>query len=105
MKPGKYAIPWLALILTLCFVVRMGVLLAFPSVFAFEQTGAVQGSDDYDVYARNLLSTGVYGYTAGTPDAAIPPFYSYALAPVYGVFGRGHLQVGLFHTLLDMLSV
>jgi 4-amino-4-deoxy-L-arabinose transferase-like glycosyltransferase len=105
MKLGKYTIPWLALILALCFVARMGVLLAFPSVFAFEQTGEVHGSIAYDAYARNLLDTGVYGLTAGTPDAAIPPLYSYALAVVYAIFGRGHIQVGLFHTLLDMLSV
>jgi 4-amino-4-deoxy-L-arabinose transferase-like glycosyltransferase len=103
MKQGK--IPWLVLILALCFAARMGVLLAFPSVFAFEQTGEVHGSDAYDTYARNLLNTGVYGWTAGAPDAAIPPLYSYALAVIYAIFGRGHIQVGLFHTVLDMLSI
>ncbi|MHB8630270.1 MAG: ArnT family glycosyltransferase [Aggregatilineales bacterium] len=92
-------------VLILCASVRIGALLAFPSVFAFNQTGAVQGSDAYDIYARNLLATGVYGYTPGVPDATIPPLYSYALALVYAVFGRGYWQVGLFHTALDMLSI
>src|SRR5262245_14404448 len=95
----------LLFILLIAVVVRLGVLLRFPDVFAFEQTGAVHGSDAYDAYAQNLLATGVYGRTAGAPDAGIPPLYSYALAAVYGLFGRGHLQVGLFHIVLDVLSI
>ncbi|MBZ0304011.1 MAG: hypothetical protein K8J31_30005, partial [Anaerolineae bacterium] len=94
----KYKLP---LLIALAIGVRLGVLLAFPGVFAFEQTGAIHGSDAYDAYAQNLLATGVYGRTPGVPDAAIPPLYSYALAGVYGLLGRGSFQVGLFHTLLD----
>lgn len=86
-------------------LVRLLILLMFPGVFAFDQTGAVHGSDAYDVYAQNLLATGVYGRTAGQPDALIPPLYSYALAGVYGVFGRGYWQVGLFHILMDTASI
>ena len=95
----------LGIVLAVALVIRVGVLLAFPGVFNFEQTGAVHGSDAYDAYAQNLLETGVYGRTPGDPDALIPPGYSYALAAVYGVFGRGGLQVGLFHTALDLLTV
>jgi 4-amino-4-deoxy-L-arabinose transferase-like glycosyltransferase len=95
----------LVVILVVALVVRVAILLAFPSVFAFQDTGAIHGSAAYDEYAQNLLATGVYGRTPGVPDAAIPPLYSYALAVVYGVFGRGHVQVGLFHTLLDMASI
>jgi len=95
----------LALVIALAVVIRLAVLLLFPQVFGFDQTGAVQGSDAYDVYAQNLLTTGVYGRTPGVPDAAIPPLYSYVLAGVYGVFGRGYIQVGLFHILLDSLSI
>jgi len=95
----------LIVIIALAAAVRLAVLLAFPSVFAFEQTGAVQGSEAYDEYAQNLLATGVYGRTPGVADAAIPPLYSYALAGVYGTIGRGSIQVGLFHILLDALSM
>jgi hypothetical protein len=98
----KYKLP---LIIALTIIVRLAVLLLFPDVFAFDQTGAVHGSDAYDAYAQNLLDTGVYGRTAGVPDAAIPPLYSYALAGVYGLFGRGFMQVGLFHILLDVASI
>lgn len=100
-----FALHPLAVILALAVILRVAVLLAFPSVFAFDQTGEIQGSDSYDTYAQNLLATGVYGHTPGVPDALIPPLYSYALALVYGVFGRGYLQVGAFHILLDALSI
>lgn len=96
---------WLGAALLTCLVARLAVLIAFPSVFAFEQSGAIHGSEAYDAYAQNLLATGVYGRAAGAPDAAIPPLYSYVLAAVYGLFGRGSWQVGLFHSLLDCLSI
>lgn len=95
----------LAVLLAAAVLIRMGVLLAFPSVFAFDQTGTIHGSEAYDAYAQNLLATGVYGRTAGVPDAAIPPLYSYALAVVYGLFGRGYVQVGLFHSLIDAACI
>lgn len=95
----------LALLLALCVVMRVGALVALPGIFDFVSTGAIHGSSSFDQYATNLLSTGVYGLTPGVPDAMLPPAYSYVLAGVYGIFGRGYWQVGLFHTLLDMLSI
>lgn len=81
------------------------VLLLFPSVFAFEQTGTIHGSASFDQYAVNLLETGVYGLTPGEPDAILPPLYGYVLAGVYGIFGRGSLQVGVLHIVLDLISI
>src|SRR5689334_22538505 len=95
----------LLLIIILAVIARIAVLLLFSNVFDFVQNGVVQGSDAYDAYAQNLLTTGIYGRTPGVPDASIPPLYSYALAVVYGVIGRGFIQVGLFHILLDSLSI
>jgi hypothetical protein len=95
----------LAIIILLCVAARVAALLVFDEVFAFDQTGAIHGSDAYDAYAQNLLATGVYGRTPGVPDASIPPLYSYVLAGVYAVFERGYLQVGLFHTLLDAACI
>jgi 4-amino-4-deoxy-L-arabinose transferase-like glycosyltransferase len=95
----------LALLLALCVVVRVAALLALPGIFDFVSSGEIHGSSTFDVYARNLLATGVYGITPGVPDAMLPPAYSYVLAAVYGIFGRGYWQVGLFHTLLDALSI
>ncbi len=95
----------LMLVLVLCVIVRLGVVLAFPSVFAWNETGAVHGSDAYDIYARNLIKTGVYGYVPGVPDATIPPLYAYAVAAVYATIGRGYMQIALFHIALDVLSI
>lgn len=95
----------LALVVLLAVVVRLGIFCALPSLFRFEQSGAVHGSDAYDQYARNLLQTGVYGRTAGVPDAVIPPLYSYVLAGIYGVFGRSGFSVALSNILWDCLSI
>ena len=95
----------LALLLALCVIVRVGALIALPGIFDFVSTGAIHGSASFDAYARNLLSTGVYGITPGIADATLPPLYGYVLAGVYGIFGRGYWQVGLFHTLLDVASI
>jgi 4-amino-4-deoxy-L-arabinose transferase-like glycosyltransferase len=98
----RYKLP---LVLMLALILRLGVLLAFPGVFNFEQTGAVHGSAAYDEYAQNLLATGVYGRVPGEPDAWIPPGYSYVLAAVYALVGRGGVQVGVFHTILDLIAI
>lgn len=101
LGPGRALIA----VVLVAVVARLTVLLAFPGIFAFEQTGAIHGSEAYDTYAQNLLATGAYGRIPGEPDAAIPPLYSYVLAGLYAVFGRGYLQVGLLHTLLDAMSI
>jgi len=101
LKPRTY----LAIVVVVCAVVRIGVLLALPSVFAYEQTGQVQGNDAHDKHAVNLVENGVFGLEPGVPDADFPPLYVYVLAGVYRWFGRGHIQVGLIQTLMDCISV
>ncbi|MEP7285165.1 MAG: glycosyltransferase family 39 protein [Chloroflexota bacterium] len=95
----------LVLILVLAITVRLAVLIALPSVFAFEKTGVYQGIRDYDTYAQHVLQTGVYGAMPGKPDALIPPLYAYSLATLYAIFGRGSFQLGCFQILLDCLSI
>jgi 4-amino-4-deoxy-L-arabinose transferase-like glycosyltransferase len=96
----------LAVVLGLALLVRLTMLLLLRDTLDFEQPGAaIHGSEAYDAYALNLLSTGVYGREPGVPDASIPPMYSYALAVVYALFGRGFVQVGLFHIALDLAAV
>lgn len=95
----------LAVVLAICIAVRVLALALFPNLFDFVQTGAIHGSASLDAYAVNLVETGVYGLTPNTPDALLPPGYPVVLAGVYALFGRGYWQVGLFHTLLDCLSI
>ena len=95
----------LIIVLFLAVGIRIGALLVLSNILAFERTGAIHGSSAFDTYAQNLLATGVYGREAGVPDALFPPLYSYALAVVYEIFGRGYLQVGMAHILLDLASI
>lgn len=96
----------LATVLLIAVVVRLAFLLILGrSFFFYEQTGVIHGSTAYDDYALNLLETGVYGREAGVPDSLIAPFYSYTVAVIYKLFGRGGLQIGLFHILLDSLTI
>lgn len=92
-------------IVLLAVVVRLTLLALFPHIFLFEQTNAIHGSTAYDTYAQNLLATGIYGRESGIPDSILPPLYSAVLAGIYGVLGRGGWQVGIFHTLLDVMSI
>lgn len=95
---------WLAL--ALAALVRLAVLMAFPSIFDFSAPdAAIHGSEAYDAYALNLLETGVYGREAGLPDSTLPPLYSYALAFVYAIFERNSLVVGLVHIAFDLISI
>ena len=95
----------LAAIVTLAIALRLAALLALPEVFAFERTGIIQGIGTHDVYAQNLLQTGVYGFRPGEPDGVLPPLYSLFLAAVYAVAGRGALQLVLAQALLDAASI
>jgi 4-amino-4-deoxy-L-arabinose transferase-like glycosyltransferase len=96
----------LLLVLLIAIFGRLAVFALFPSTFAFDQTGVIHGSSAYDAYARNLLATGVYGKVApGVADGHLPPLYSYALAGVYGLFGRSAPAVALVHIALDCVSI
>ena len=94
----------LLLVIALAIAARLVVLLALPDVFDFSG-GDIHGSAAYDDYARNLLETGVYGRESGQPDSILPPLYSYVLAGVYRLFGRGYIAVGLAHIFFDALSI
>src|SRR5258708_8339167 len=52
-----------------------------------------------------MRKTTINGRNSGVPDALIPPLYSYVLAGLYTTVGRGYIQVGIFHILLDLLSI
>ena len=96
----------LALVIMIGIAARIAVLLIFRQHFAYsEPNGVIHGSVAYDEYALNLLETGVYGREAGVPDAGLPPLYSYFVAAIYGIFGRGYLAVAALHIVFDALSI
>lgn len=96
---------WLLVLLVAVFI-RGGFAIWQAPTLDFEREGnAIHGSEAYDTYAQNLVATGIYGREPGIPDATIPPLYSYLLAAVYGLFGRGFIQIALLHILLDVISI
>ncbi|MYD08751.1 MAG: glycosyltransferase family 39 protein [Chloroflexi bacterium] len=96
----------LPIVLLIGVIARLGVLIAFPQVFAFSEPGAdIHGSVAYDEYAINLLETGVYGRVPGVADAGLPPLYSYVLSLIYRFFGRNYIAVAAAHILFDALSI
>lgn len=96
----------LAVVIAIAVLARLAALLLLPDVFAYtEPGGEIHGSVAYDDYAQNLLATGVYGRSAGLPDAGLPPLYSLVLAAIYSVFGRSYLAVALWHIFFDALSI
>ena len=95
----------LKIVLIIAVILRVAMLFLFPDIFNFVEAESIHGSDAYDAYAVNLTETGVYGRIPGVPDAAIPPMYSYVLAGIYAIFGRGFIQLEIFHITLDLLSI
>ncbi|HEV2592765.1 MAG TPA: glycosyltransferase family 39 protein [Gaiellaceae bacterium] len=48
-----------------------------------------------DTFAQTFVKTGTFGFIPGVPSASTQPLYGYFLIPLYWVFGRHWLVVGL----------
>lgn len=55
-------------------------------------TAYTEKSDDF---ARTFVDSGTFGFVAGHPSASTQPLYSFFLIPIYAVFGRHWLAVGI----------
>jgi 4-amino-4-deoxy-L-arabinose transferase-like glycosyltransferase len=90
---------------TLGFLVRTrSAVLLLVLVTALPRLGAllyergailVQNVEKGDVFARTFLSTGTYGFIPGHPSAYTQPLYGWFLIPLYWIFGRHWIVVGL----------
>lgn len=86
---------WLTLIIATCLLVRAGFLLLFPETLSLRTSG-------YDAYAVNVMEG--HGYTRFTDragDSDLPPLYPLFLVGVYGLLGRGAIQVAVVQAALD----
>jgi hypothetical protein len=77
---------------------RLGVLL-------FER-GDVTAAfvDKGDDFARTFLDSGTYGFIPGIPSAYTQPLYGFFLVPVYWVFERSWVTVGLAHLVVAVAT-
>jgi 4-amino-4-deoxy-L-arabinose transferase-like glycosyltransferase len=53
--------------------------------------------DKGDIFARQFLADGTYGFIPGHPSAYTQPLYGWFLIPLYWIFGRHWEVVGLAH--------
>src|SRR5919198_535543 len=51
--------------------------------------------DKGDDFARTFLANGTYGFIPGHPSAYTQPLYGFFLVPLYWIFGRSWVTVGL----------
>ena len=68
---------------------RLGVLL--------HERGTITAAyvDKGDVFARTFLAHGTYGFIPGRPSAYTQPLYGWFLIPLYWIFERSWIVVGL----------
>ena len=71
---------------------------ALPRLAALlHERGAIvaHNVDKGDSFATTFLASGTYGFLPGHPSAYTQPLYGWFLVPVYWLFGRGWLAIGL----------
>jgi 4-amino-4-deoxy-L-arabinose transferase-like glycosyltransferase len=64
-------------------------------------TAYTEKSDDF---ARTFVQSGTYGLIPGVPSAYTQPLYGFFLVPVYWIFGRNWVSVGVAQVLLACLT-
>jgi 4-amino-4-deoxy-L-arabinose transferase-like glycosyltransferase len=81
-------LPYAALA-AICAVPRLAVLL--------HERGAITAAftEKSDTFAQMFVAHGTYGMLPGQPSAYTQPLYGWVLIPVYWIFGRGWLSIGL----------
>ena len=85
-----------AIVAAACVVPRLVVLLVERGRVLSEYT---EKSDDF---ARTFLESGTYGFIPGEPSAWTQPLYGFFLIPIYELFGRAWLSVGLAQTVVAL---
>ena len=81
-----------------CVVPRLGVLLLERDKVLSEYT---EKSDDF---ARTFVDSGTYGFIPGEPSAWTQPLYGFFLIPLYELFGRAWLAVGLAQVVVALAT-
>ena len=60
--------------------------------------------DKGDDFARTFLADGTYGFIPGIPSAYTQPLYGFFLIPIYWVFERSWIWIGLAHLLVAVVT-
>ena len=77
-------------------IVAAAAVLPRRGVLLHERGGITAAYvDKGDVFARTLIAHGTYGFIPGRPSAYTQPLYGFFLVPLYWVFERSWVVVGL----------
>jgi 4-amino-4-deoxy-L-arabinose transferase-like glycosyltransferase len=57
-----------------------------------------------DDFARTFVASGTFGFVPGEPSAWTQPLYGFVLVPIYWIFGRSWLAVGLVQIALAVAT-
>src|SRR5215210_4923852 len=60
--------------------------------------------DKGDDFARTFLASGTYGFIPDVPSAYTQPLYGFFLIPLYWVFDRHWLVIGLAHVAVAIAT-
>ena len=79
-------------------VPRLGVLL--------HERGDITSAyvDKSDDFARTFLASGTYGFIPGHPSAYTQPLYGFFLVPLYWIFNRSWVTVGLAQIVVSAMT-
>ena len=90
-------VPYVA-VAAACVVPRLAVLL-------HERGSIVAGfTEKSDTFAQTFVQHGTFGFIPGEPSAYTQPLYGWFLIPVYWIFGRSWLSIGLAQIALAVIA-
>jgi 4-amino-4-deoxy-L-arabinose transferase-like glycosyltransferase len=87
-----------AAIAVVCAVPRLAVL------FRERDSITAAFTEKSDIFAQVFVQHGTFGLIPGEPSAYTQPLYGWFLIPVYWIFGRSWLSIGLTQILLAIVT-
>jgi hypothetical protein len=87
-----------AALAALCAVPRLAVLLHERASITASFT------EKSDTFAQTFVQHGTFGFIPGEPSAYTQPLYGWFLIPVYWIFGRSWLSIGLAQIVLAVVT-
>ena len=87
-----------AVVAACCAVPRLAVL--------FHERDSITAAftEKSDTFAQVFVKYGTFGLVPGEPSAYTQPLYGWFLIPVYWIFGRSWLSIGLFQIALAIVT-
>ena len=81
-------------------VAAAAILPRLAVLFAERGSILTAYAEKSDTFARTFVSSGTFGFIPGVPSADTQPLYGYFLIPLYWIFGREWLVVGIAQILV-----